>query len=217
MVSPTSHIIEVYLKFILYFFIFLVDLLCCSLVHIFRLILILTTERQICRFCGKFGLAAKTARQIDGCGKFYGKFVFSGIPSCVSSWVLTLKSPPKKNKCNSVSPSVSPSVRGISGRKSALTKKWIEAELFQILRGCSLEIGVDPLRCPLCSLTPKTGVISPQFWHLSISEDITFFDIVHRNKKFTWYLKCNSYYEGQPPPALLGRGRARPSAGAAPL
>ena len=46
------------------------------------------------------------------------------FPSCVSSWVLTLKnSPSKNNTCLSVCPSVRPLVRGISGRRIVLIEK----------------------------------------------------------------------------------------------
>ena len=52
-------------------------------------------------------------------------FHFQEIPSCVSSWVLTLKNPPQKiiNVGNSVCLSVCLSVRGITHRRSVLFEK----------------------------------------------------------------------------------------------
>ena len=53
------------------------------------------------------------------------------IPSCVSSWVLTLKKSPQKiiNVGNSVSLSVCQSVRGISHRRSALIEKMMRSKV----------------------------------------------------------------------------------------
>ena len=61
--------------------------------------------------------------------------------------------------------------------------------------------------------SPQKRVFPPQFSTSNSSEVSEFFEIVPGGKMFPWYLKINFYDEGQPSPALPGRGRARRTRG----
>ena len=115
------------------------------------------------------------------------------------------KYPWKNNTCLSVRPSVHQLVRGISGRRSVLIQKMNRSK---VVPNSPRVFPRNRCRPPPMPPNPQKGGYFPRiltfeylrryhiFWH-SIG------------KKFTWYLICNSYCEGQSSPALLGRAQAR--------